>query len=452
MTHSHTGSNIAEVLNEAVAEWGLKPNPPIVSDNATNMAVAAKEFGSSLHVGCFAHTLNLACGRALKLNKVSKLLARMRRIVAYFHRSSSAAAILKQKQELLQLPAHKLIIDVQTRWNSALDMTARFLEQQPAIYASLTSKELRGKEKDISTLTETDISEAEELVIVLTPLKTATTVLCEESIPTISMVLPLQHQLVSNIMMINDQDTNLIKAVKSAVVNDLSGRYCDTNVKQELILTSLLDPRFKLAPFLSNTERIEAFHNLTRTAVLAKTSEVVVKSEPKDDTPQVPSENPILPSLPTSDDQSLALSPNTSPTKKKIKQEVEDTTSPVRATPSTASSAMSSLFGDVYITNVEEPKSVEDLCEEEVKIYQKEAPINAADNPLKWWYKNCEKFPTLALLAKRYLCIPATSVPAERVFSTAGDIVTAQRSALKPDKVDKLIFLKKNWNLYSETV
>ena len=38
------------------------------------------------------------------------------------------------------------------------------------------------------------------------------------------------------------------------------------------------------------------------------------------------------------------------------------------------------------------------------------------------------------------------NVPSERVFSTAGDIVTAHRSALKSEFVDMLIFLKKNWN------
>ncbi|KAK6192358.1 hypothetical protein SNE40_003837 [Patella caerulea] len=98
------------------------------------MAVAVKEF-AAFHVGCFAHTL--------KINSVSLLLARIRRIMNYFHRSTVAAAVFKE----VQLPKHKLVIDVQTRWNSALDMTSRFLEQQPAVYAALTSKELRGKEK-----------------------------------------------------------------------------------------------------------------------------------------------------------------------------------------------------------------------------------------------------------------------------------------------------------------
>ena len=74
-----------------------------------------------------------------------------------------------------------------------------------------------------------------------------------------------------------------------------------------------------------------------------------------------------------------------------------------------------------------------------------EAPSLSLDgDPLDWWRSHESAFPTLAKLAKRYLCIPGTSVAAERVFSTAGDIVTAHRSRLSPKHVDQLIFLHKN--------
>ena len=89
MPESHTGVNISNVLREAVREWNLPPNPPVVTENVSNMTVAAEELGTCLHGGCLAHTLNLACGKALKTTSVSHL-ARMRRVVGYFHRSAVA--------------------------------------------------------------------------------------------------------------------------------------------------------------------------------------------------------------------------------------------------------------------------------------------------------------------------------------------------------------------------
>ena len=112
--------------------------------------------------------------------------------------------------------------------------------------------------------------------------------------------------------------------------------------------------------------------------------------------------------------------------------------------------AMFSLFGDVYITAVEKPKSVQEQVEHEIQQYKQESPINASDNPLMWWKRKSSPYPNLSILAKRYLCIPSTSVPSERVFSTAGDIVTARRSQLDPEHVDTLVFLKKKkkkWNI-----
>ena len=105
---------------------------------------------------------------------------------------------------------------------------------------------------------------------------------------------------------------------------------------------------------------------------------------------------------------------------------------------------MGCLFGDIYIVKEEKPTSIQERTEAEVFAYRKEGPVSTADSPLLWWKTNEHKYPLLSAVGKKYLCVPATSVPSERVFSTAGDIVTAQRSALKSKHVDKLIFLKKN--------
>ena len=51
------------------------------------------------------------------------------------------------------------------------------------------------------------------------------------------------------------------------------------------------------------------------------------------------------------------------------------------------------------------------------------------------------RFPTLAKLARHYLCVPATSVPAERIFSIAGLVISNKRSSLTPENADMLTFL-----------
>jgi hypothetical protein len=53
------------------------------------------------------------------------------------------------------------------------------------------------------------------------------------------------------------------------------------------------------------------------------------------------------------------------------------------------------------------------------------------------------RFAIQETFAKKHLCGQPTSVASERIFSTAGDTVTASRSRLLADEVDKLIFVKK---------
>jgi hypothetical protein len=69
---SHTGVNIANVIQNAVTEWKLPANPPLVTDNAANMILAAKEAGCSPHITCHAHTLNIAAQKALKICTLSR--------------------------------------------------------------------------------------------------------------------------------------------------------------------------------------------------------------------------------------------------------------------------------------------------------------------------------------------------------------------------------------------
>jgi len=54
------------------------------------------------------------------------------------------------------------------------------------------------------------------------------------------------------------------------------------------------------------------------------------------------------------------------------------------------------------------------------------------------------RYPRVADVAKRYPSAPSTSVPSERLFSSAGDLYTDSRSGLSGRLADMLLFIKHN--------
>ena len=88
--------------------------------------------------------------------------------------------------------------------------------------------------------------------------------------------------------------------------------------------------------------------------------------------------------------------------------------------------------------------SNEERVKEELSRYLGYNQPEISSSPLKWWKCHSKDLLYLSILAKKYLSVCATSFPSERVFSTSGNIVRDKRNCLKPDKVDKLVFLAKN--------
>ncbi len=178
--------------------------------------------------------------------------------MTFFHRSTTANHQLEEKQKQLNLPCHKLKSDIITRWNSAYEMLERVLEQQPAVCAGLLSPEVRKGVSEIFTLTESNISCAEDVVNALKPMKDATLLMSEESSPTGCLIAPLNAKLINDVKE-NTEETPVIREIKSVISEDLSIRYNTVQETSLLHKCASLDPHFKGLPFLSKEKREEAY-------------------------------------------------------------------------------------------------------------------------------------------------------------------------------------------------
>jgi len=82
--------------------------------------------------------------------------------------------------------------------------------------------------------------------------------------------------------------------------------------------------------------------------------------------------------------------------------------------------------------------------EDEFTRYLSEPQINHNENPCLWWKARENVYPKISVLAKNILCIPASSASSERVFFTAGNIITPKRNRMTPYHLSALVFLKNN--------
>ena len=92
-----------------------------------------------------------------------------------------------------------------------------------------------------------------------------------------------------------------------------------------------------------------------------------------------------------------------------------------------------------WARRVKRPR-VEEAIEHE--RYLKEPTTDLQDDVLGWWKQHAYEYPCLARIARDYLAIPATSAPAERVFSGGADLVTDKRGSLDEETIRVCLCLK----------
>ncbi|XP_063073815.1 uncharacterized protein LOC134464274 [Engraulis encrasicolus] len=273
-------------------------------------------------------------------------------------------------------------------------MLERFWEQHPALLNAMLSRRVRRGEA-LLAVNEDDMTLIQEIIKLMSPVKVATTLLSEEKSPTISMIAPIQAKLHKQFSEDNT-DLPIIADMKQRFRQDFSDRYLDL---QELLNNaSALDPRFKDLAFLDDVDSRDLIF-MKITAEVVKMNEKAGHSVALDEGEADEEGDDGSPSIGERRDDDASPSP-----KKKT--------------------AMDQLFGEFIATRTP-VKSMREKAKDEISKYRQRDSLELGGDVLQWWKKQVD-LPLLSSLAKDYLSIPATSVSSERVFSSAGNIVTAQ--------------------------
>ena len=96
------------------------------------------------------------------------------------------------------------------------------------------------------------------------------------------------------------------------------------------------------------------------------------------------------------------------------------------------------------------------LCENEMyqlllgndfKMKMQNSETKAYNCPLDWWKTSAHRFKNFERLAVKYLAIPATSAPSERIWSRAARVRTAKRNKLSEEVSSAIMYCKENREL-----
>lgn len=75
------------------------------------------------------------------------------------------------------------------------------------------------------------------------------------------------------------------------------------------------------------------------------------------------------------------------------------------------------------------------------------AETQAYNCPLSWWKVSARRFKHIEGLAVKYLAIPATSAPSERIWSRAARVLTVKRNRMSEDVTSAIMYCKENREL-----
>lgn len=424
-----TAVDLADEFKLVIDDFELKNNQLVamVTDTEATMNLfrnLLKDQNSMIEIGCIDHLIQLVSNEIWKSN--SQLLERLRSYIGKIKRSPKILGSFKKIQEAYGGVGKVLIGDCITRWWSTYQMVERFVELKKYILFAINENIFENNFDD------SDWIYFEDLTVVLKPFMELQKFLEGEKYVTISFVLYLITSIRNKLNTIANHYTDIgqvdhsICVTTNALINKFNDEFGNgNNIIDEIdlkgprnrpkglskyhIISCLLDPRFKVLKSL--TKNIEDYKNLILEDIILLCNTHNSNSNYNSDKHHS--------YIYIDDEDEIELN--------------------------SQSQANNSNNNNIQLSNnIDLQKELNDYLSAPRLSIEID---NIRINPLQWWKDNQHRFPNIALLARKILAIPATSASSERLFSSAGLVITEKRNRLNPNTVESIIFLKENWEL-----
>lgn len=375
-------------MDEILVDFGIDRQKvsAITSDRAANMLAMVALMGIP-HVPCFAHAINTVVQKLLGHNQVSTVIKKMRSLYNVFAHSANANRALNQVQIEKQLPQNQMPSSCETRWWSELNQMKYVVEQQDALFKCLTEYENGRHENNILSISE--IRTVKELLPLLKKMESFSNTLSIEhdisSSGILKSVSEITRLLNSHRLTSSDQVSLSFHLHMKKVGNILKSIYdTATDETSHIDMSQYMDPRFDKI----NCSNMDAIIRIDAAHI-----------------------NVVLPTNITQDNDK---------------------------------NPFSDLFDDEDICPTTMSLAAANPIEDEIARFRCEPRMPYSSNILEFWNSRKGVYPILSNIAKKYLCINASSVAVERLFSTSGRVMTKFRLSLNGEHSEQLIFIAKN--------
>ena len=403
---AHTAENISAKIESIIESFEFDRDVCrwATTDNGAPV-VKAVSICPEINTGlkCVDHTIHLIVTKALERCKGWSIISKkVSRLVGHFSHSAKATSVLKRFAIAADCNRTTLVQRVPTRWNSDLKQLQSVLDLYEPLHSMAETDTALGP--FLPSLGEKLVISA--LANVLQLFESFSNLASSDKGPTLHVVIPELVSISAKLNILTRSPPNeMVGEVGAALLFEMECRYpmCGAEVL-EYATAHFMDPRFK-GVALKKYDKYNATRELVVQGLL------LVNQRGHGNTP-APTPTPPL-----------------------IIDEAED-------------DPMEAMLRESYGPNPTKrgPEStmlVEINCE--VDVYVKEPVIPRDSNVIEWWKANRKKFPHLSRFARKVLGIPAASSTSERVFSTAGNIISERRTNLNIDNIEMLVYMKENF-------